>query len=373
MPLKLVKRPGSALWYVRGTVRGQSTFESTGTADREKAEAFRAKREAELWDNSVFGTRAKITFAGAVESYVKAKPPRPTTKYHVLRLVNHFGNTPLRKINQEALDRAYDVILTPKAGPATRLRGVLTPLNAILEHASRRGWCDRPNFERPKQPQSRIAYLLPHQARDLVNAAAPHLKPMLVFLITTGARMSEALELDWQDVDLRAGRVTFARTKNGRDRRFDMPPATIATLAALHHRTGRVFRPPPRRDREGEQVYHDTDRTGGGQIKRAWSGACRRAGLPGKWHEWTEAKTGKPMRVFMPAFRPHDLRHTWATWHYAIHKDLLRLRTDGGWRTATQVEVYAHLLPETYRDEAIAFLAGRAESVQLPSAGKLKV
>lgn len=363
MPLRIVSRAGTRILYVRGTVRGQSVFESTGTAERERAEAYRAKREAQLWDDSVFGTRASVTFAHAVESYLRAKPPSPSTVLLVGRLLDHFKTIPLRRIDQNAVDRAYDVLLKPLASPSTRLRGVLTPLNAILEHAARRGWCDRPNFERPKPPPSRIAFLLPEQARAVIHHAAPHMRPLLVFLLCTGARVSEALELDWADVDLRAGRVTFRRTKNGRERRYDLPPAAIAALSTLPHRAGRVFRPPPRRDRR-TGAYADNDRSAGGQFKTAWAGACRRAGLRGRWRAWIPKDQTAEVRAFVPDLHPHDLRHTWATWHYAIHRDLLKLRNDGGWRTAGQVEVYAHLLPDIYRREVEAFL-GCAESVQL--------
>jgi hypothetical protein len=39
MSLRLVKRAGSDHWYLRGTVRKQSVFESTGTDDKQAAEA----------------------------------------------------------------------------------------------------------------------------------------------------------------------------------------------------------------------------------------------------------------------------------------------------------------------------------------------
>ena len=32
-----------------------------------------------------------------------------------------------------------------------------------------------------------------------------------------------------------------------------------------------------------------------------------------------------------PAITPHDLRHTWASWHYANHKDSMKLEVDGQW------------------------------------------
>jgi hypothetical protein len=49
MSLKIVKLPGRNFLYVRGTVRGQTVFESTKTSDAKKAEGCRIKREIEIW------------------------------------------------------------------------------------------------------------------------------------------------------------------------------------------------------------------------------------------------------------------------------------------------------------------------------------
>ena len=122
-----------------------------------------------------------------------------------------------------------------------------------------------------------------------------------------------------------------------------MPPAAVATLSAIPHRTGHVFLVPAILNKKGETVvkahpYHNNQRQAGGQIKNGWASACKRAGIAG--------------------FRPHDLRHTWASWQYCLHKDLLRLRNDGGWQSIDQVEIYAHLIPEAYRTQIESILNG---------------
>jgi len=58
--LKLVRRPKSPNWIMRGTVRGQSIEESTGVTDRKVAEEIRAKRENEILTRSVWGTAATM-------------------------------------------------------------------------------------------------------------------------------------------------------------------------------------------------------------------------------------------------------------------------------------------------------------------------
>lgn len=360
MSLRVVCRPGRPALYIRGTVRGQSVFESTGTADRRAAETYRVKRESELLDRSVFGARAVVTFAEAVASYLEAEPRSPGQAALVAHLLEHFAGRKLTGIGQEDLDRAYRVLLRPGASPATRLRNVLTPLRAILEHAARRGWCDRPAFEVPKQPKPRVSYLTPPQADALVQAAAAHLRPLIVFLIGTGARMSEALELDWMHVDLTAAVARLVKTKTGIERYVPLPPAVVAALSSLPHRSGRVFRPVHSVRRDGSRArigaaYRDTGRSGGGQIKSAWAGACRRAGLPGVWKEWT-GRNGAERRIWVPELHPHDLRHTAATWHYAIHHDLLRLQQWGGWASVSQVQIYAHVMAEGYATACAAWL-----------------
>ncbi|GBQ64912.1 prophage integrase [Ameyamaea chiangmaiensis NBRC 103196] len=365
MPLTIVKRKGRETLYVRGTVRGQGIFESTGTSDQKQAEAYRAKREAELWEESVYGKRAVVTFASAVTAYLEAEQRSATTLTHTERLLNHFGRRKVDSIGQSDLDHAYKAILTKgaEASGATKIRAVLTPLRAILEFSAVRGWCAKPAFERPRVAQTKMRFLRPDEATDLVNSAAKHVRPLLVFLIATGARMSEALELEWADVDLQ-GRRAVVWQKQGDERHIDLPPVVILALTGIGHRTGRVFRPVrsrrPAGAESGKEVgegYYDTGRTGGGQIKSAWAYACKRAGLPGHDRVWTPNGERRPKRQFVPDLTPHAMRHTFATWHYCVHKDLLKLKEDGGWQTITMVTRYAKKMPDHYRTAIMAWLA----------------
>lgn len=366
MPLKVVRREGTKTLYIHGTVRGQRVRESTGTDLQDQAEAYRAKREAEIWANSVYGTKATVTFAKAVNSYLSTETRSKTTAYFVDRLLEHFGPMRLQDIGQEVLDHAYAQILLPGASNATKLRGVLGPLKAILEHAAVRKWCDRPAFETPEQPKSHTTALKPDEATAVVQSFANHGRALVVFGFGTGCRMSEMLELDWAAVDLRGARARVWQ-KQKTFREVDLAPVVVAALSALPHREGRVFRPPPRRQ-AGRMVqpegYYDNGRTAGGQISTAWAGACRRAGLPGKWRIWTPTGRNRPMRAWVPDQTPHDMRHTWASWHYAAHKDLLRLKHDGGWESVKMVERYAHLMPGAYREEIVAWWQGGVAEVR---------
>ncbi|HWX48154.1 MAG TPA: site-specific integrase [Roseomonas sp.] len=215
----------------------------------------------------------------------------------------------------------------------------------------------------------RTRWLTPEEYTALREAAAPHLRPLVIFLAGTGARLSEALGLQWADVNLRLGTALLRDTKNGRDRQVELLPAVVAAMASITYpvrqedrtlvevaeRTGSVFRT------SAGRPYAETGGLWGGQIATAWAGACRRARLPGSWRE------GKPRRIqerlvvkgkvvtrikevrdrwWQPDdVSPHTLRHTWATWHYAVHRDLLRLKHEGDWSSVGLVERYAKLAP----------------------------
>lgn len=323
MPLTLKRRHGSPNWYLRGSVRGILVDESTGTGDRKAAEEIRAVREAELLKRSVHGDSATRTFAEAALSYMEAGGERA----HLSPILKALGTKPLASIGQAEID-ALAKKLKPGAAPSTVNRHVYTPVSAVLHHAARKRWCDKPVLARPKEPKGRIRWVTHQEANQLIEAAAPHLKPLVIFLFSTGARLSEALYLDWRNVDLSRAHVEFIDTKNGEARGVPLHPRALAALANLPHREGAVFRRAlPRTSARGVTrplgEAYEVREGGGGQIKTAWAGMLRRAGVTD--------------------FTPHDCRHTWATWHYRANRDLTALMELGGWKSAAMVMRYAHV------------------------------
>jgi integrase len=372
--LQLWVRPDSQYIWLRGTVGGRPYAKSTGTADLKQAREVLAQRQAELFREAVYGKKAVATFAEAVAAFLKEAPRSERDKKRIGKLLDHFGTTPLKDIGQHSLADAYAACLEPGAGPGGRVRGVVAPLRAILRNAALHGLCEPPMLKAPKVPRAPTHYLKPAEVARLVAAAPDHAKPLFVFLFGVGPRASEAIDLEWDGeetyVDLRGAR---ARLKQKQEmarpyRDADLPPVVLAALRSLPHRQGAVFRPDKRGERappEGEwQGYKRNRGSGGksegtgGQFKKLWATACRNAGLPGKWRTWTDKK-GRAQRQWVPAHSPHDARHTWATWHYCIHRDLLGLRDAGGWTTTQMVERYAKVMPDAYRAEAEAWLAGR--------------
>ncbi|UMM63123.1 tyrosine-type recombinase/integrase [Aristophania vespae] len=363
MSLKLIKRPESPYWYVCGTVKGAFIRESTGTTSKKKAEEYKSNRENELWQESIYGPKSVITFSHALAAYLEAEERSETTKFYLSRLLDHFKNTKLINIGQIQIDEAYKKILRDgiSASSATKIRGVLTPLRAVLEFASRRQWCDRPSFERPKVLKNKTVFLKPNEVIDLIQNASEHLRPLFIFLVSTGVRASEALELEWDKVDLK-GHTATVWQKQGTERRVYLHPVIMNIFNEIQEKKGRVFRPNGK-----ASGYYDNGRTSGGQFKKGWAGACMRANLPGRYSEWIPRGQKTSRKRFVPLYTPHDLRHTWATWHYCLHRDLLLLKEEGGWETITMVTRYAKKMSNEYETEIRDFLAGKFLAQNLPS------
>lgn len=334
MPLKVVPRtdrPGGRL-QITGTVflpNGEKipVRRSAGSNNLQLAREEAAALEADLLRSAWHGERrgARL-YAEALDEFLKAEQrPLGDVARHA-RINPVIGDAKLSQIDQVMINKVKAAILKPDASPATVLRGVITPIRSVMNFANAQGWCDVPKFVVPKQPKGRTAFLYPTQFEALIATSAPHLEPLLLTLTDTGARMSEALEALWDDVDLGAARINYVRTKSGLPRlNVPLSPRTVAALARLPHREKEIFRT------QKGKPYESKERQEGGQIKHGFAAALRRAGLEG--------------------FTPHDLRHTWATWHYALHRDLLLLKVEGGWQSITLVERYAHLMPGDFRAE----------------------
>lgn len=299
MPLKLYKRGSSPNWYIRGTLLGRTVDQSAGTPQRDVAEQIRVGIEQEIISRQIHGERGSRTFAEAAVVYIETVQPRGTQRDFVigrqlkdgrvsLNLADMIGARRLRDIGPgtatELAARHF-----AQAAPATINRNLIAPLSAVMRFAAGQGWCDLVTFPRRAENNARDRWLTVEEVEALIRSAAPHVRPLLAFLVQTGARMAEALELDWRDVDLAGRWAVFRRTKRGEPRGIPLSPCAVAALANIDgDRSGAVFRT------QKGMPYADKGRESGGQIKSAWAGAIKRTGIQD--------------------LHPHDLRHTFSTW-----------------------------------------------------------
>lgn len=338
--LRLVRRAKSPNWIIRGSVARSRVEESTGTSDKPAAEEILIKRQAEIQREAVFGRPATATFAEAALSYQLAGGDRR----FLAPVIEHFGVTLLARIDQDALDKGARK-LYPDAKPSTRGRQFYGPASAVLWHAAKRGWCARPIIERPAASPPRVRWLTYDEAERLIAACSKHFSPLIIFLLYTGARVGEALWLDWKNVDLGRAHVTFPKTKNGEARGVPLHGRVVEALRENAKVAGYVFRRPDGEPYEAPTGDNPDDHSAGTRIKTAFKGACHRAGIDD--------------------FHPHDCRHTWATNHYRINRDLGALQRLGGWKSLAMVMRYAHVNVDE--------LAGTIDALPWGKSGEMKI
>lgn len=306
MPLKLVPpRAGKTpYWSVRGTHLGIYVDRSTKLTVRAKAKRLRDKWAGEI-EAGIFARPGEATFLSAAVAYMKAGGETRFMK----PLLEHFKERALSSIDQGAIDDAA-LQLYPDATPATRNRHVYTVVSAILKHAG----IDH-KLKRPKgaQGETRTAWLWPEQAFRLFKEADKidgEFGVFLRLLCYTGMRLSEALNLRWDDVRLDEGFAFLPQTKSGDPRAVFLPPHVGMLLQGLLHApANRVFR------------FNKN-----GRLYLLLEQARRNSSLPDS---------------VVVTF--HTFRHTWATWmrRYA-GLDTQGLVATGAWRDRKSAARYEH-------------------------------
>lgn len=305
-------------YRIRGAYLGCRVDQSSGTHKRSVAAAIlediAGQIERKEWRTPAI-SREDRSFLMAAISYMETSG----NKRYVAALIKHFGETPWREINQEAIDRAA-VILRTKACAATRNRCVYTPIASILRHKDPSIHIRRPPGAKGKQ---RTDYLTPPQAMAIIEAAETfdgNFACLLRFLLYTGSRLSEVLALEWTDLH---GGNAYIRTSKNNDPRTALIRADLwDEINARRKPTGRVF---PFR-------Y-------GGHLKELLKRAtCLASGV-------APASRGKSPAHRLRWVNFHTFRHTWATWMRQYGgTDVEGLVATGNWRDARSAARYQHIV-----------------------------
>lgn len=322
--LKLKKYPRrSPFWTVRGTVKGQLIFESTGTADKHQAEEYRRKREAELYESIALGAQKPTTFADAVIAYVNAGGEARFLK----PILDHFQDTPVADIRQTDVD-ACAAKLYPNAKNSTINRQCINQIITVIKHAAD---TEMPGAVRRKIRRRREAKVAVSPASDdHLDKLLPHLpeglRALILLMTYTGLRTGEALRVTADDI--RDGYAHVGMTKNGEPRSVPLPEGWTYPTGGFGYNTTQ----------------------GVGKALR-------------KAHEAAE----------LPYRDGHELgRHAFAARFLKAGGNIKRLKEAGGWKKLQVVdEAYGHLELSDVHDFMRNLSRTRAKSVQSKDGKKI--
>lgn len=302
MPLKVYKR--GEVYHYSGTVAGRRVRGTTGTASKEIAQQIASRAEARAWKRDLHGPEAVLTFADAAAFYRRAGK----SERFLAKVEDHWKDTLVKDITGGAIRQAA-VEVYPTAGNASLNRQFIVPTQAIINHCAESDLCPPIKIKRFKVDTK----VKKPASWEWVEAFAKHNKPHLgalaMFMFLTGARISEALAVTWEDIDLRGQTVLIRQTKVGAERRAHLPPVLMVNLANLP------------RDRKPFK-YRNRN-----LLVRVWQRACARAGIE--------------------VLSPHCCRHGFATAMLRAGFDVVTVAKRGGWKTPRHVfETYGHAIED---------------------------
>jgi integrase len=206
--------------------------------------------------------------------------------------------------------------------PATStVRRYLAALSHVLTIAVKEWrWLDDSpmrQVSKPKEPRGRVRFLSDQERHQLLAACQasrnPYLHTLVVLALATGARRGELQGLQWPDVDLQHGTLTFHETKNGERRAVPLTGQAL-TLMRQHAKVRRL---------DTALLFPDPIGSRPLSIRNAFENAVARAGIAD--------------------FRFHDLRHTAASYLAMNGASLMEIAEVLGHKTLAMAKRYAHL------------------------------
>lgn len=308
MPLRIYRPEKGGNWHYRGTLDGARLRGSCRTKDKAKASRKATQIEEDFWKCRFDGPGAALTFAQAAIMYRSAEK---STRF-LDKIEDHWKNTPLKSITAGAIKQSA-IVLYPNVSNATRNRHVIVPTQAIINHAAAMELCTPirvPRFKVETKVKTPATW---EWVQAFMANSSPHLGGLACFMFLTAARIGEALNVRWSDVDLQKGRVLIRETKVGKERVAHMPSALVAALANI-----------PKGDKPSDKVFKYTTSCA---ARPVWREAVKRAGIE--------------------MLTPHSCRHGFAT--TLLHRgiDPVTVAKLGGWSDVSQVfKTYGHAMTD---------------------------
>lgn len=283
---------------------------------RRLAELAMAKRRVEVAEGKFLDVRRRpvADFEEVVEKYLKwAKGNKVSWDRDALSLTNWKKELKVKKLSEiSTLDvERFKLKRRDKVAPRT-VNEELNCLRRFFYRAMDWGLADSnpvKGVRRLREPPGRMKILSPDEAKKLLDACGPGLRPIVILALHTGMRRGEILGLKWGDVDFNRGVILVRRSKNGESREIPMTKTLREALSGLPRVSDTVF----------------TSSKGGPyrSIRNAFNRAVREAGFAG--------------------LRFHDLRHVFASNLRMGGADLFLLQELLGHKTLAMTMRYAHI------------------------------
>jgi integrase len=203
-------------------------------------------------------------------------------------------------------------------------------LELLFTHARQWGWIGSNPLSQlqriTKINNSRVRYLDDAERERLLKAclASPNrqLYPVVIFALSTGARLNEILKLTLDDVNLKTGQAILRETKNGETRTAPIV-RHLKDVLSQHISWIEEYYAKRAPDMKRKFLFPRSDCLAPIDIRNAWENARSQAEIVD--------------------FRFHDLRHSAASYLAMNGATLLEIAAVLGHKTLQMVKRYSHL------------------------------
>lgn len=338
LPRGIMKRGDK--YRVSVMVQGKRTTQTHNTLEQaiKAAHDLRAGRMGPLSTHEIWNMRV------AVSQYIESRLKSHRTKSDSLRwlgthILAFFGPAVnINRIDQVEMTKFVDHN-RDQGYSASTMHLMNATLRGILNHAWERGHRSEraPFVKSDKIRNTRIRFMSREEELKVLHffrtTGGEKYAEVTEFLVDTGARKSEMLNLKWGDVDLKPGRITFWETKTNEPRTVRM--------------TQRV--------KEALRVRRLNSSCNGAPQCLVFEDIC----------ETTLYKAWRNMRECLGfiddnQFVLHMLRHTCCTRLLGNGVDIRTVQQWMGHSSLQMTQRYAHFIPQRL-DDAVAALDGANE------------
>ena len=332
------------IWWVRYVYQGQLIRQSIGPDRRLAEQALQAIRGDIV--RGAFRLRRieeRRSFAEMVVEYMKIKSAKRSLARDAASFKNLlpvFCKKPLHLITtREVEGYARDRSVKVKGATINR---ELALLRHLFNIAMDNGYTDqnpaRAIKRYPESPWRHKFFFSESEIKALINASAPHLRPILALAFGTGLRKGDILSLRWDDVDLDRSIISVQMQKTGESVEIPLIPMIRDLLQGMKSRASAspfVFP----RGLSGQRI---------GDIKTAFHAALRRSGLASK------------------GYRFHDIRRTFARMLYNQGVILTKIQRLLGHGSVSTTERYLGVKFEETREAILMLDEPLSQALSVP-------
>ena len=338
---KLYKRPDSENWQITVTVKGYKPIrQSSGTTDKDKAEALARKIDADLWGQAKLGAKPNYTWEDAVIKWREVSEHKSSLYGDLLklRLLTAFEGIPLADMSRVFIDEALNKLAKVRKLKNSTINRYINLIRSIL-NACEKDWdmLDRaPALKHRKIAPPSVRFIYRNEADRLIAAAPEKHQPVIQLALCCGLRKSNLYGLRWDQVDYQRS-CAWINANQAKGKRAIPIPLNTEALAIIKAQIGK----------DAVRVFPFNP-----MINRLWKEVCKLA--------------------MIKDFTFHHLRHTWASWHVMTGTPLNVLQELGGWSKLEMVLVYAHLSAAHLQSasENVSTFSTRSNIVNFPGKDK---